>query len=156
MGFILFGEDGRKMNWSDFGERNKRLNPLWNLGAGMNLGEIQPYKEMVSLSILLQVYYLELESNERRSKEDIITLAWTALERFNIANLGTTESVGRLVEGLLWSGTSNPIIMMMRPGKCPCRNISISRWTRMRPAAVGKRVAERSIASPNTQWSSFL
>lgn len=92
------------MNWSDFGERNKRLNPLWNLGAGMNLGEIQPYKEMVSLSILLQVYYLELESNERRSKEDIIALAWTALERFNIANLGTTESVERLVDGLLWSG----------------------------------------------------
>ncbi|MEK4481683.1 hypothetical protein MKZ23_19750 [Paenibacillus sp. FSL R5-0876] len=62
------------MKWSDFGERNKRLNPLWNLGAGMNLGEIQPYKEMVSLSVLLQVYYLELESNERRSKEDIIEL----------------------------------------------------------------------------------
>ncbi|WP_340010614.1 hypothetical protein MHI32_19680 [Paenibacillus sp. FSL H7-0690] len=92
------------MNWSDFGERNKRLNPLWNLGAGMNLGEIQPYKEMVSLSVLLQVYYLELESNERRSKEDIIELTWTALERFNIANLGTTESVERLVDGLLWSG----------------------------------------------------
>lgn len=92
------------MIWSDFGERNKRLNPLWNLGAGMNLGEIQPYKEMVSLSILLQVYYLELESNERRSKQDIIALAWTALERFNITNLGTTESVERLVDGLLWSG----------------------------------------------------
>jgi hypothetical protein len=92
------------MNWSDFGERNKRLNPLWNLGAGMNLGEIHPYKEMVSLSVLLQVYYLELESNERRSKEDIIVLAWSALERFDIANLGTTESVERLVDGLLWSG----------------------------------------------------
>ncbi|MFF2907948.1 hypothetical protein [Paenibacillus sp. NPDC057934] len=92
------------MNWSDFGERNKRLNPLWNLGAGMNLGEIHPYKEMLALSVLLQVYYLELESNERRSKEDIIALVWTALERFNIAPLGTTESVERLVDGLLWSG----------------------------------------------------
>ncbi|AJS61177.1 hypothetical protein [Paenibacillus sp. IHBB 10380] len=92
------------MNWSDFGERNKRLNPLWNLGAGMNLGELQPYKEMVALSVLLQVYYLELESNERRSKDDIIVLAWTALEHFNIANLGTTEYVERLVDGLLWSG----------------------------------------------------
>ncbi|GGF69109.1 hypothetical protein GCM10010912_12780 [Paenibacillus albidus] len=92
------------MNWSDFGERNKRLNPLWNLGAGMNLGDIQPYKEMIALSVLLQVYYLELESNERRSREDFTTLAWTALERFGIAHLGTAESVERLVDGLLWSG----------------------------------------------------
>jgi len=92
------------MNWSDFGERNKRLNPLWNLGAGMNLGDIQPYKEMVALSVLLQVYYLELESNERRSREDIIALAWAALDRFHLADLGTAESMERLVDGLLWSG----------------------------------------------------
>lgn len=92
------------MNWSDFGERNKRLNPLWTLGAGMNLGELQPYKEMIALSVLLQVYYLELESNERRAKEDIIELAWSSLERFNIARFGTIESVERLVDGLLWSG----------------------------------------------------
>lgn len=93
------------MNWSDFGERNKRLNPLWSLGAGMNLGELQPYKEMIALSVLLQVYYMELESNERRSKEDIIDLAWNSLERFNITRLGTSESVERLVDGLLWSGS---------------------------------------------------
>ncbi|QSF47317.1 hypothetical protein [Paenibacillus tianjinensis] len=93
------------MNWTDFGERNKRLNPLWSLGAGMNLGELQPYKEMIALSVLLQVYYLELESNEQRSKEDIIALTWSSLERFNIARLGTSESVERLVDGLLWSGS---------------------------------------------------
>lgn len=93
------------MNWSDFGERNKRLNPLWTLGAGMNLGELQPYKEMVSLSVLLQVYYLELESSELRAREDIVELAWSSLERFNITKLGTAESVERLVDGLLWSGS---------------------------------------------------
>lgn len=93
------------MNWNDFGERNKRLNPLWSLGAGMNLGELQPYKEMIALSVLLQVYYLELESNERRSKEDIVDLTWSSLERFNIMKLGTAESVERLVDGLLWSGS---------------------------------------------------
>ncbi|KWX69767.1 hypothetical protein [Paenibacillus jilunlii] len=93
------------MNWSDFGERNKRLNPLWTLGAGMNLGELQPYKEMIALSVLLQVYYLELESNEQRAREDIVELAWSSLERFNITKLGTAESVERLVDGLLWSGS---------------------------------------------------
>ncbi|WP_379152645.1 hypothetical protein [Paenibacillus sp. sgz5001063] len=93
------------MNWSDFGERNKRLNPLWTLGAGMNLGELQPYKEMIALSVLLQVYYLELESSELRAREDIVELAWSSLERFNIVKLGTAESVGRLVDGLLWSGS---------------------------------------------------
>ncbi|WP_143192327.1 hypothetical protein [Paenibacillus sp. P32E] len=93
------------MNWSDFGERNKRLNPLWTLGAGMNLGELQPYKEMVALSVLLQVYYLELESSELRAREDIVELAWSSLERFNITKLGTAESVERLVDGLLWSGS---------------------------------------------------
>ncbi|WNS45399.1 hypothetical protein [Paenibacillus sp. MMS20-IR301] len=92
------------MNWSDFGERNKRLNPLWSLGAGMNLGELQPYKEMIALSVLLQVYYLELESDEQRSKEDLVNLAWRSLERFGIAKLGSPESVERLVDGLLWSG----------------------------------------------------
>ncbi|WP_156830119.1 hypothetical protein [Paenibacillus sp. HW567] len=93
------------MNWSDFGERNRRLNPLWTLGAGMNLGELQPYKEMIALSVLLQVYYLELESSERRAREDIVELAWSSLERFNIVRLGTAESVERLVDGLLWSGS---------------------------------------------------
>lgn len=93
------------MNWTDFGERNKRLNPLWSLGAGMNLGELQPYKEMIALSVLLQVYYLELESNEHRAREDLVELAWSSLARFDIAKLGTAESVERLVDGLLWSGS---------------------------------------------------
>lgn len=92
------------MNWTDFGERNKRLNPLWSLGAGMNLGELQPYKEMIALSVLLQVYYLELESSEERSREDLVELAWSSLERFGITKLGSPESVERLVDGLLWSG----------------------------------------------------
>ena len=92
------------MNWNDFGERNKRLNPLWSLGAGMNLGELQPYKEMIALSVLLQVYYLELESNEQRSREDLVDLTWSSLERFGIAKSGSPESVERLVDGLLWSG----------------------------------------------------
>ncbi|MEK3835678.1 MULTISPECIES: hypothetical protein [unclassified Paenibacillus] len=93
------------MNWNDFGERNKRLNPLWSLGAGMNLGELQPYKEMIALSVLLQVYYLELESNEQRAREDLVDLAWSSLERFGIEKLGSPESVERLVDGLLWSGS---------------------------------------------------
>ncbi|WP_151734020.1 hypothetical protein [Paenibacillus tengchongensis] len=92
------------MNWADFGERNKRLNPLWSLGAGMNLGELQPYKEMIALSVLLQVYYLELESSDRRTKEDITLLAWNSLERFRISGLARPETVERLVDGLLWSG----------------------------------------------------
>lgn len=71
----------------------------------MNLGELQPYKEMIALSVLLQVYYLELESSERRAREDIVELAWSSLERFNIVRLGTAESVERLVDGLLWSGS---------------------------------------------------
>lgn len=95
------------MNWKDFGARNQRLNPLWSLGAGMHLGDLNPYKEMLALSILLQVYYLELESNEQRSKEDIIRLAWSSLDRFQIEQFGTIESVERLVDGLLWSGTGN-------------------------------------------------
>ncbi|MEK3904492.1 hypothetical protein [Paenibacillus sp. FSL R7-0179] len=93
------------MNWNDFGERNKRLNPLWSLGAGMNLGELQPYKEMIALSVLLQVYYLELESNEQRAREDLVDLAWSSLERFGIAKSGSPESVERLIDGLLWSGS---------------------------------------------------
>ncbi|UQZ36634.1 hypothetical protein C2I18_25725 [Paenibacillus sp. PK3_47] len=70
----------------------------------MNLGELQPYKEMIALSVLLQVYYLELESNERRAREDLVELTWISLERFNIAKFGTAESVERMVDGLLWSG----------------------------------------------------
>ncbi|QUL57818.1 hypothetical protein KDC22_15855 [Paenibacillus tritici] len=92
------------MNWNDFGARNRRLNPLWSLGAGMNLGELQPYKEMIALSVLLQVYYLELESSEQRSREDLVELAWNSLERFGITKHGSPESVERLVDGLLWSG----------------------------------------------------
>lgn len=71
----------------------------------MNLGELQPYKEMIALSVLLQVYYLELESNEQRAREDLVDLAWSSLERFGIAKSGSPESVERLIDGLLWSGS---------------------------------------------------
>lgn len=92
------------MNWADFGERNKRLNPLWNLGEGMNVGDLNPYKNMIALSILLQVYYLELESNEKRTRDDLVSKGWASLKQFGLTEIASTETVDRLVDGLLWSG----------------------------------------------------
>ena len=80
------------MNWSDFGERNQRLNPLWTLGAGMNLGELQPYKEMIALSVYLHGCAGDLAAQERGEHS---VLAGDLMDKLSCAfmSLGNKSSI---------------------------------------------------------------
>ncbi|MFI8713239.1 hypothetical protein [Brevibacillus brevis] len=89
--------------WTDFAERNKRLNPLWKLGDGMALGELHSYRQPVCLGLLLQVFYRELESSDQRTQEDLVELAWDVLRDMGLEDEADQAIVERLVDGLLSS-----------------------------------------------------
>ncbi|MGO4889950.1 hypothetical protein ACJ2A9_19575 [Anaerobacillus sp. MEB173] len=97
--------------WQGFGERMKRLNPIWNLASGMKLSVLNEYAQMLALGVLLEVFYRELENNPERKKQDITKMAYQCLEDLHIKNLLEEELddevIQRFVDGLLWSGQAD-------------------------------------------------
>jgi len=85
-----------------FGERIKRLNPLWSLGKSMSLGPLNDYAPMLSLLLLLEVFYRELDSNQQRTRLDLIESAGQMIEGMKLGFEVLPEQVERIVEGLLW------------------------------------------------------
>jgi hypothetical protein len=87
--------------WDGFGERIKRLNPLWLLGRGMSVGAISDYVQMMALALLLEVFYRELDNDAQRTRADLIDIAKSIARdmRLEEAAEGHME---RLVDGLLW------------------------------------------------------
>ncbi|WEG11166.1 hypothetical protein PU629_13410 [Pullulanibacillus sp. KACC 23026] len=97
-----------KARWQGFGERIKRLNPIWNLATGMQLSSLKDYAHMLGLSVLLEMFYREIENNHNRKKMDLIDIAKSCLDDLPIENkLDINDDViERFVNGLLWSGQS--------------------------------------------------
>jgi hypothetical protein len=98
-----------KARWQGFGERVKRLNPIWNLASGMQLAGLKDYAQMLSLSVLLEIFYREIENNPERKKQDIIGITKSCLEELNISSETDIqdEVIYRFVDGLLWSGLAD-------------------------------------------------
>jgi len=92
--------------WQGFGERIKRLNPIWNLASGMQLAALKDYAQMLALSVLLEVFYREIENNPDRKKQDLLSIAKTCINelQINIEPDVQEELIQRFVDGLLWSG----------------------------------------------------
>ncbi len=88
--------------WDGFGERIKRLNPLWSLGKSMSLGALNDFAPMLSLLLLLEVFYRELDSNVQRTRLDLIESATQMIAAMILEFEVLPEQVERLVEGLLW------------------------------------------------------
>ncbi|NSL51873.1 hypothetical protein [Calidifontibacillus erzurumensis] len=97
--------------WQGFGERIRRLNPIWNLGSGMKLSVLNEYAQMLALSVLLEIFYRELENNPERKKQDIKKITYECMEDLKIRSLLDTELdddiIQRFVDGLLWSGQAD-------------------------------------------------
>lgn len=97
--------------WQGFGERIKRLNPIWNLASGMKLSVLTEYAQMLALGVLLEIFYRELENNPERKKQDITKITYQCLEDLQIRSLVEGELVDdvvqRFVDGLLWSGQAD-------------------------------------------------
>ncbi|WP_077212370.1 hypothetical protein [Bacillus dakarensis] len=97
--------------WQGFGERMKRLNPIWNLASGMKLSVLNEYAQMLALGVLLEIFYRELENNTDRKKQDITKITYQCLEDLQIRSQleGELEDdvIQRFVDGLLWSGQAD-------------------------------------------------
>ncbi|MEH7131110.1 hypothetical protein V7103_23240 [Neobacillus drentensis] len=95
-----------KARWQGFGERMKRLNPIWNLASGMQLGVLKDYSHMLALSVLLEMFYREIENNPERKKQDLFGITKSSISELNITieTDAQEELIQRFVDGLLWSG----------------------------------------------------
>ncbi|WP_423798180.1 hypothetical protein [Neobacillus sp. SAB-20_R2A] len=95
-----------KARWQGFGERIKRLNPIWNLASGMQLPGLRDYAQLLALSVLLEVFYRELENSPDRKKQDLLEIAKSCINDLHITVETETldELIQRFVDGLLWSG----------------------------------------------------
>ena len=95
-----------KARWQGFGERMKRLNPIWNLASGMQLAGLKDYAQMLALSVLLEIFYREIENNPERKKQDLLAITKSCMADLNIILEADSEEelIQRFVDGLLWSG----------------------------------------------------
>lgn len=95
-----------KARLQGFGERMKRLNPIWNLASGMQLSGLKDYAQMLALGVLLEVFYREIENNPDRKKQDLFGITKDCLNDLHISAVTeiTEELIQRFVDGLLWSG----------------------------------------------------
>lgn len=96
-----------KSRWNGFGERVKRLNPIWNLSTGMQLLELKEYSQILGLSVLLEVFYRELQNNPDRKKSDLIMITEECIQDLGLSDEISPELIVRFVDGLLWSGQAD-------------------------------------------------
>uniref|UniRef100_A0A1S2MDH2 Uncharacterized protein n=1 Tax=Anaerobacillus isosaccharinicus TaxID=1532552 RepID=A0A1S2MDH2_9BACI len=56
----------------DFGDRQKTMIPVWNLGSGGDFGRLNPVSKQISFSLISVMFYQELLNDVRRTREDLI------------------------------------------------------------------------------------
>ncbi|EFV76567.1 hypothetical protein HMPREF1013_03112 [Bacillus sp. 2_A_57_CT2] len=96
------------MDYQNIGERTKRLNPIWHLGRGMDLGpELNPYREPICLRILLEIFQREVRDNGNRTIPNLEEIADSCIRQLKLQT--DKEKNERLIEGLIWSG--NPVYL---------------------------------------------
>ncbi|BCD05074.1 TPA: hypothetical protein QC443_003810 [Bacillus cereus] len=90
------------MDYHDIGSRVKRLNPIWALGTGMDVGELSPYIRTVCLNILLEIFQREVRDDNRRTISDMESITDAVIRNLKLKTI--KERNERIVEGLIWSG----------------------------------------------------
>ena len=48
-------------SWEGFAQRMQRLNPLFELGRGMEIGELKPYIQTILMQVLLTIFYQRIK-----------------------------------------------------------------------------------------------
>ena len=51
-------------SWEGFAQRMQRLNPLFELGRGMEVGELKPHIQTILMQVLLTIFYRELNDDD--------------------------------------------------------------------------------------------
>jgi hypothetical protein len=83
------------------GKRQRSLIPTWHLGTGAQFGKLLPYARQLSFTLLVVVFFQELNDDERRTREDLIR-AVEDICRYK--GLGCSyDEAEKIVDSLLWS-----------------------------------------------------
>src|SRR5690625_4331235 len=86
----------------NFGERMQRINPFFSLGKGMELNELNPFAPALLFRVILDIFYRELNEDERRSKRDIVLIVKDIIKEMKLS--ATEQQIERLTYGLLYQG----------------------------------------------------
>ncbi len=88
--------------WDGFAERVKRLNPLFELGSGMDVGHLKPYLKTILMQVLLTIFYRELNDDDSRRKMDIVHMVEECIKQMKLS--ADVKQIERITNGLLYSG----------------------------------------------------
>ncbi|WP_258000514.1 hypothetical protein [Bacillus sp. Marseille-P3661] len=89
-------------SWEGFAQRMQRLNPLFELGRGMEVGELKPHLQTILMQVLLTIFYKELNDDESRRKSDIKYMVEDAIKQMKL--LADDKQIDRITSGLLYQG----------------------------------------------------
>jgi hypothetical protein len=89
-------------SWEGFGNRLKRLNPLFELGRGMEVGELKPHIQTILMQVLLTIFYRELNDDDTRRKSDIKHMVEDCIKQMKL--LADDKQIERITSGLLYQG----------------------------------------------------
>ncbi|MGM9926148.1 MAG: hypothetical protein ACI35R_18025 [Bacillus sp. (in: firmicutes)] len=89
-------------SWDSFAQRMQRLNPLFELGKGMEIGELKPYIQTILMHVLLTIFYRELNDDDSRRKSDIMDMVEDSIKQMKLTC--DRKQVERITGGLLYQG----------------------------------------------------
>ncbi|MBU8768803.1 hypothetical protein KM923_04620 [Cytobacillus oceanisediminis] len=89
-------------SWEGFAQRMQRLNPLFELGRGMEVGELKPHIQTILMQVLLTIFYRELNDDDHRRKSDIKYMVEDSIKEMKL--LADEKQVERITSGLLYQG----------------------------------------------------
>ncbi|MBO0961888.1 hypothetical protein J1P26_19470 [Neobacillus sp. MM2021_6] len=89
-------------SWEGFGKRLQRLNPLFELGRGMEVGELKPHIQTILMQVLLTIFYKELNDDDSRRKSDIKYIVEDSIKQMKL--LADEKQIERITSGLLYQG----------------------------------------------------
>ncbi len=89
-------------SWEGFAQRMQRLNPLFELGRGMEVGELKPHIQTILMQVLLLIFYRELNDDDNRRKSDIKYMVEESIKQMKL--LADEKQIERITSGLLYQG----------------------------------------------------
>jgi hypothetical protein len=89
-------------SWEGFAQRMQRLNPLFELGRGMEVGDLKPHIQTILMQVLLTIFYRELNDDDHRSKLDIKYMVEDSIKQMRL--LADDKQIERITSGLLYQG----------------------------------------------------
>ncbi|MCU1804337.1 hypothetical protein NVV31_02900 [Cytobacillus firmus] len=89
-------------SWEGFAQRMQRLNPLFELGRGMEVGELKPHIQTILMQVILTIFYRELNDDDHRRKSDIKYMVEDSIKQMKL--LADEKQIERITSGLLYQG----------------------------------------------------